>query len=226
MLSRSVRLLISTLVIVGTVSGIAQQTAPGKHLSPFEVRTLLRSPNGLEKAADLTGNFTLERELHIFVDPSLSDLLGASSTVVVGTLVFSESRLSEDGDTVYTNYHFTPEIALKSANLSSSEITVTSEGGKVQFRNGSTAEIKTIEWTHLKAGNKYLLCLNQRGDKFHFTIGFAGIFELHAGVSSEAQVIPLASFSHCPYRVLKDAELHTPDSFVTTVRQKIAERQP
>jgi hypothetical protein len=214
---------ISALTVIATSLMSAQQPRSAK-LSPVEVRTLLRSPNGLEKAANLAGNFTLEKEIRVWIDPSLSGLVGASPTVFVGTMVGSESRVSEDGDQIYTDYHFRPAAFVKGTASGSSDIIVTAEGGKVQFNNGTTAEIKTIEWLHLKTGNKYLLCLQQHGDRYFLSDGFAGAFQLQAALDPQPKLVALAAFSHRPHRVAKDAEPHTPESFLMTVRKLVDEQ--
>lgn len=106
-----------------------------------------------------------------------------SANIVVGTPLDGAAYLSQDGETIVTDYRFKVLTPLK-GNLGSQEIVVVSlPGGKVVFDDGTSAEMKTPDLQGMIRGETYAVFLSPRvTPRGGFTVtGMGqGLFELNS----------------------------------------------
>jgi hypothetical protein len=137
---------------------------------------------GYREAARIKGHYVGT------VDPNwdwasfnLETLTKSSAAVVVGVPERSKGELSPNGDMVMTTYDVKVEETLKGPLGVDVIFKVALPGGRVDFDDGTSAEIQTPEFERMVEGKKYLLFLyaNRNGsDVFLLTGGPQGLFEL------------------------------------------------
>jgi hypothetical protein len=160
--------LIAALFAVGSLAFAQSNTQKPaqptgtKILSHERIAELLRQPNGLAAAANLVGKFVIDGQGRLWSHTSLQNMAASSNLVVVGKITLRESRLSEDGDDIYTDYLIETERIVR--GKSSGSISFTAHGGLVEFPNGTSAQVTTIEWQQLQIGQKYAVLLSQEQD--------------------------------------------------------------
>lgn len=195
----------ATLIVLVSASPIArarysagQDTSPSqsgtpakrRQPTPFEERTFMRSPGGLARLASVAGDYVYVVLRESVVDPKLAFLASASPLILVGTLESAgQSWLSTNGNRIFTDYVFRPDLVIKGSV--SGDITVSMDGGKVAFPNGTTATLSTIEWESLKVEDRYLLFLRTSSDgRIRPSMSFFGIIDVSVQMGT---VDPLAS---------------------------------
>lgn len=150
-----------TLVLVLFASAVARaQTAsdaPRKYLPPSEQVKLLREPNGLAAVAKIVGHLELRDDGEIWGMPNLDSLIEGSTQIVEGTIIGSESQLSVDGDDISTRYVMSVSRTMKGPV--SIEVAFYAHGGTIEFPNGTSAHMATLDTDNIRKGGQYIVFL-------------------------------------------------------------------
>ena len=121
----------------------------------------------------------------------MSSLCQKSSIILVGSVSARESKLSDDGDDIYTSNKIRPDYLLKGTDPK--PISFLTIGGYVAFPNGTSAEVRTVEWNYLQAGRQFLVFLEKANDGSYLVTGAKeGLFAL----SGDANGVPENLASH------------------------------
>jgi len=98
-----------------------------------------------------------------FFYPDIDALAGRSSAIIVGTTLKNKSRLTTDKAHIITDYDVRVEQVLKGGVQQGSTVNVIMHGGRVEFPDGTSAEIKPS--TQLMGKNRtYILFLTESGE--------------------------------------------------------------
>jgi hypothetical protein len=111
---------------------------------------------------------------------SLSQLVKASSHIVIGRAESNLCSLSTDGKTINTLYKVKVQESFKGNLKSGKFIKVALPGGMYKFSNGTIVEIKTPWFKKMDHGQTYILFLNfhEQAEGYIPTGGPQGIFKL------------------------------------------------
>ena len=134
----------------------ASQSSP-KYLSPAARAKLLREPNGLAAVAKIVGHYEGVDDVCVYLTPTLDSLIAGSTQIVEGTISRSESELVENGDDIATRYTMTVSHALKGPV--SNEIVFYAHGGTIEFPNGTSAHIATLESENIRRDGQFIVFL-------------------------------------------------------------------
>lgn len=182
----------SNILFAGGLNSVAQnqkgqteQADDGRRLV-----AVLRA-EGLRGAAKLKGHYVADFNPH--PDFGLYDveaLTKNSAAVVVGVGGPSVgSYLTQSGDNIRTDYQVIVEDTIKGNFIDGSTIIVSLAGGLVRFEDGTSAEIKTPTFEHVKSGNRYVLFLTEVDGvpgKYTLTAGPQGLVSLHENGSAKS----------------------------------------
>jgi hypothetical protein len=149
---------------------------------------------GYREAAKIKGHYVGT------VDPywdwasfDLETLTKSSAAVVIGIPESSKGRLNSNGETILTQFDVRIKEMIKGAPLAeNSVVKVALLGGRVDFDDGTSAELRTPDFEPMLEGRKYLLFLygNRMDiDVYLLTGGPQGLFELkgQAGIKAHAR---------------------------------------
>jgi hypothetical protein len=136
---------------------------------------------GLRGAAKLKGTFVTDYDPYHHQPPfGLEELTRNSEVAIVGAPTRNiRSKLSTDGLDINTEYEVVVQETLKGDLPMGSTITVSLPGGKVKFTDGTSAEIKVIEFTPMRPDAVYTLYLNRNEEGMYIlTAGPYGLLEM------------------------------------------------
>ena len=137
---------------------------------------------GLREAARIKGKYVTSLRTSYWLKYELESLAKNSANVVVGTPIDSEARLSPDGQTITTEYHFKVLESLKGTLSSGETIVVSLPGGKIVFEDGTSAEVNTPDLEGMMNSQSYAIFLSPRtttSGGFSLTGAGQGLFELN-----------------------------------------------
>lgn len=185
-------LLLTFLVVVTLVSIVAIRGTSARLSSSQEgstndfvmVRDALRR-GGVREAAKVKGHYVGEWDPHYdFGLFDIESLTKGSSAVVVGTVVKSlGTRVAEEDQFILTDYEVVVNEILKGVPMKGGIITIALIGGKVEFEDGTSAEIRAKDFEHVKPGKPYVLFLTESTngpDQYLLTGGPQGLVEIMA----------------------------------------------
>jgi hypothetical protein len=137
-----------------------------------------------------------------------------ADAVVVATPKISETNVTETGDSLFTDYRFEVELALKNpskGHLDNTEIIVTRPGGETVM-NGHSVRVHIADFPLFAIGQRYLLFLGHLPATDTFEAFGVGSFELTNGA-----VVPFDTslFSSIP-------SVRSENAFLTEVRAAIS----
>jgi hypothetical protein len=141
---------------IARAQGGGSQSA-SKYLSPSERVKLLREPNGLAAVAKIVGHYEGVDDVSVYMTPTLDSLFEGSTQIVEGTIMGSDSQLSADGDDISTRYVMSVSRTMKGPV--SNEVAFYAHGGIIDFPNGTSAHIATIETDNIRKGGQYIVFL-------------------------------------------------------------------
>lgn len=161
----------------------------GQQMSRDALDEIARKPNGLREAARLSGHYILidistddhPRSFVSYVATTYNDLATMakdSEAVIVGTAMDHSVRLSAGGTSIITEYHIRAEQDFKANFMPGDVVLVAIPGGKVDFPEGTSAEIRTPNFPRMNDGSRYVLFLGPKNSSYRTTGGSQGIFEL------------------------------------------------
>jgi len=148
---------------------------------------------GYKEAARIKGHYVGT------VDPywdwasfDLETLTKSSAAVVIGIPEKSKGQLNSNGEMIVTQFDVRVKETIKGTHAENSVVKVALLGGRVDFEDGTSAELRTRDFEPMLEGRKYLLFLyaNRNGsDVYLLTGGPQGLFELkgQAGIKAHAR---------------------------------------
>ncbi len=191
------------------------------HLTPRELRELLGPPGGLQKAAQRYGAFVLNSWHESIITYTLPSAVRDSSLIVAGSVVSMHSRLLNHGNDIVTDCAIHPDQVLK--GVQSGDVTFMVEGGRVQFANGTSAEVMTDDWKPLKIGDRYVAMLRRDGDTGEYMPinGAEGLFHV---VPATGVIDPMCRRDGQPHGVVPDSIGLSYGSFLSKIRRLASEK--
>jgi hypothetical protein len=171
-----------TAVVVISIGAVkAQKPQAQNNGNDDETARLALRRGGLRAAAKIKGHYTTT------FDPNwdlsnfdIESLAKHSAAVVIGSPTTSKSQLTADGLLVITEYEVSIREVLKGTIPPNNTVKVTVPGGKVEFEDGTSAEVITPEEGHLTISGSYVFFLHQNadgGDTYRLTGGPQGLIE-------------------------------------------------
>ncbi len=159
----------------------AQSNAPGDYIA---IRDALRR-GGLREAAKLKGHYVEEYDPHWdFGQYDLEGLSKNSAAVIVGVPTKKlASRLEPNGEMIVTDYEVAVREVIKGDLKPGGVVTVSLVGGRVEFEDGTSAEMLTTDFEHMKPGGAYAILLSESESApgtYTLTGGPQGLVELAA----------------------------------------------
>jgi hypothetical protein len=139
-----------------------------------------RAGEGSEKRQRF-GAYVTKFNVHTWLKFDIESLTKNSADVVVGVASSNASEVSPDGQLIVTDYRVNMTNVLKGKVNSGSDITVHLPGGRVEFEDGTSAEVITPNFERMENDKKYVLFLGkEQGDnnRYILTGGSQGLFEV------------------------------------------------
>jgi hypothetical protein len=134
---------------------------------PDPVMVALRK-GGLREAAKLKGHYVGIERTSDWGKYSLESLTKASSIIIVGTPILSSAKVvGVENDRIVTEQLVRVGQVLKGKLHENGLVTVAIPGGKVEFEDGTSAEIKTPDLGPIEQFANYVLFLQPSRDTAH-----------------------------------------------------------
>jgi hypothetical protein len=171
------------ILLVGRAHFVVTESSAQTPQADYQEMVRVIRKDGLRGAARVKGHYV--GEFNPNWDFGLFDveaLTKNSADVVVG--VASKSlggHLTESGLNILTDYEIVVQETIKGDVVPGSVITVSLPGGRVDFEDGTSAELKTPKFEHVKPGNSYTFFLSEvekSPGKFSLTGGPQSLVEL------------------------------------------------
>ncbi len=163
-------------------SFVKESSAQTSQADQQEMVQVLRR-EGLRGAARVKGHYVADFDAHW--DFGLFDaeaLTKNSAAVVVGVAGKSlGGHLTESGLAIVTDYEVVVKDTIKGDVIPGTTIVVSLTGGRVDFEDGTSAELRTPKFEHVKGGDSYTFFLTEVDNspgKFTLTGGPQGLVEL------------------------------------------------
>lgn len=146
------------------------------------VRDALRR-GGLREAAKLKGHYVGDFDPHWDSGRFNIEALTKNSMAVVAGRIVKKlgSRLSDEDQLITTDYELVVIDTLKGGPADGDTITLGLIGGSIEFDDGTSAELRTPNFEHVKPGSVYLLFLGESEhgpNEFTLTGGPQGLVEI------------------------------------------------
>ena len=138
---------------------------------------------GLREAARIKGNYVSTHIVESPVYSGLEALASHSSLIIVGTPSRNVCHLPPNGIRLTTDYDVEVQDVIKGDLKQGDTVTVSLPGGRVEFEDGTSAEIRAPEFRKMENHKTYLLFLfEQKGRPGTYKVvgGPQGLFELPA----------------------------------------------
>jgi len=179
-------------IVICTVLAVVTFGFTGTFLRNRQQAAPLDSTQSLRQRASLVRHATAAanpRNLHRYDD--VAGLTRDSAAIVVGSVGSMASALLPPQDKmIVTDYRVTVLEVLKGVPQPGQTISVRAPGGRVQFDDGTSAEVTLPDyWKNPEVGKTYILFLEARPDGYFVLTGEPqGLFE----VTPEGNVTPQA----------------------------------
>jgi hypothetical protein len=165
MMSMMIRILTLSISIV---VGLCPALARGQPESISQQQQFALREGGIRAAVKVTGHYVGSAQFHDVVAMGLDTLVHDSTAVIVGTIEDNRCRLSADGAVITTDYTVTVLESLKGAPVVGTTVTVSIPGGRVEFEDGTWAELVAEDFTLPQRGERYIMFL--RPSRYHPTL--------------------------------------------------------
>lgn len=223
-------MLVAAVVAVISVSIVGVGSATRSHQSGqssgfddyTEVRDALRR-GGLREAAKLKGHYVQDFDPHWdFGRFDIETLTKNSAIVVVGLPTKKVgSHLTRSGQSIVTEYEVLVKETMKGAISQGSTINVLLPGGRVEFEDGTSAELRTPTFEHMRVNGTYTLFLSESESE-------AGDYVLTGGPQGLVEIVnatTLKSHGRGSDPVSEQVKDKNKESFLEEVRSS-AEKWP
>ncbi len=161
--------------IISYAQVVSSSAAPGL-VSATRLHEILRQPNGLGNLSKLVGDVTLNDSEERWGEHDLRSLVKNSDVIVTAVISNRQSYLTENGDTVNTDY--TLDVLTPLKGQFAAPLTVSVHGGEVQLSTGHSATIHSSVWDLVQPGQKLLLFLKQIGPKYQIIGATQGVLSI------------------------------------------------
>lgn len=211
-------------LILANVFTDVTQSQPQKSREKSDAQKVVEAirRGGYREAARLKGHYVGTSDPNWdWANFNLEELTKTSAAIIVGVPQTSIAQLSPTGDQITTNYKVKVENVIKGNLAASNVVEVSMLGGRVEFEDGTSAEIQTPDFERMQNGKRYILFLyaNRNGSEvFLLTGGPQGLFELASDGKVKAHARPTD-------HVAKEIEYKSIDSLLGELRM-YAERWP
>lgn len=208
-------LLISIMSLIGR--GIRQSEAQENAVKDqAAIRDALRH-GGLREAAKLKRHYIEDFDPHWdFGLFDIESLTKNCAAIVVGLPSKNlGGRLSGGGQVILTDYEVVVQETIKGTPTPGSTIKVSLPGGRVEFEDGTSAELRTPEFEQVKTFGTYTFFLSETNnpDEYTLTGGPQGLVELVNDATAK-------SHGRSTDPVAKQNNGRDKDSFLRDVREK------
>lgn len=218
-------LIAAVLVSIASAGSLARSYQSGQSSGSddyIKVRDALRR-GGLREAAKLKGHYVQDFDPHWDFGRFDIERLTKNSTIVVVGMPTQKvgSRLTPNGQSIVTEYEVVVEESIKGSISQGSTINVLLPGGRVEFGDGTSAELRTPTFEHMEVNRTYTLFLNESGNdpgNYTLTGGPQGLVEIVNGTT-------LKSHGRETDPVSKQLKDKNEESFLEEVRSS-AEKWP
>lgn len=172
---------------------------------------------GLREAAKIKGRYIgIHDASWDWANYTVEGLAKNSVAVILGTPERSSAQLNSTGDSIATHFSVRIDELIKGdADFAAyNRIIVAVPGGKIEFENGTSAEVQTPGFETMSIGKQYVLFLYKNRDgssALLLTGGPQGLFELE----SNGKVKSHARADDAPYKEANGKQVH---SFLDSVR--------
>ncbi|HBB98793.1 MAG TPA: hypothetical protein DC054_25725 [Blastocatellia bacterium] len=183
------------LAISGKGSGSLQQPAAQQPSNDdiIALRQAIRQ-GGLRAAAKLKGHYVAEYNPHWdWGQFSFETLNKNSAAVVVGRFTKKLDPRLLEGLAIYTDYEFTVDELVKGDIKQTEPIVVTLPGGRIDFEDGTSAELTTPSFEHPLIGRAYTLFLMREAalpSVFFLAGGPQGMFDIEDSAAVRSRGLP------------------------------------
>lgn len=216
--------LIITLLGLPALSVNGQQTnRQGSTPDDFiQIRDALRH-GGYREVAKVKGHYVGDFDPHWdFGLFNIESLTKNSAVVVVGVATTAlPSRLTAEGQLIVTDYEIAVRETIKGI-IAGDKIKVSLPGGEMEFEDGTSAELKTPGFEHIRVGQTYTLFLTEDHSQ-------AGVFTLTGGpqglVSIPSYGVHVKSHGRQTDPIFEQVKELDAESFLQEVRRQ-AEKWP
>jgi hypothetical protein len=160
--------------------GQAGQSGSQAQIDDDSLKRIVRE-QGVEGAARLKAHYVGVGNAPCWPSYTLEMIIKNSELVVVGTPLTNVCKVDSEGDGITTDYQVSVNEAIKGDVASGNLITVSIPGGRVEFPDGTSAEIRVQDFRKMENGKTYVLFLRhgQPGSEKFITTGAAqGLFEV------------------------------------------------
>ena|SRR5215831_6731674 len=184
-----IKTLLSSLSVVALgVCGLGVPTRHGQagpvsshaQVDDATLKRVIRE-QGLQGAAHLQGHYVSVATAPCWPSHTLETITEDSALVLVDTPLTNVCKLDSEGDGITTDYQVSVNEAIKGDLAPGSVITVSIPGGRVEFPDGTSAEVRVQDFRKMENGKTYVLFLRsgQPGSEKFITTGAAqGLFEV------------------------------------------------
>lgn len=223
-------IIIAALIAIMSVSIAGVGSATRSHHSGqssgsddyTEVRDALRR-GGLREAAKLKGHYVQDFNPHWdFGRFDIEGLTKNSAIVVVGVPTKKVgSRLSRSGQSIVTEYEVVVKETIKGTISQGGTINVLLPGGRVEFEDGTSAELRTPTFEQMRVNGTYTLFLSESESE-------AGDYVLTGGPQGLVEIVndtTLKSHGRGTDPVSEQVKDKNKESFLEEVRSS-AEKWP
>jgi hypothetical protein len=210
----------SLIVVTMGIGSIWGRYVSGQNSAPDDyeaVRDALRR-GGLREAARIKGHYVGDFDPHWdFGRFDIEALTKNSAIVVMGVPSKTiESRLTAHDQLIVTDYEVKVQEAFKGSVTEGDTIRVRLPGGKVEFEDGTSAELRAREFEPMRIGATYMIFLSESNDA-------PGIYSLSGGPQGLVEIIndtTLKSHGRPTDPVSEESKGKDKDSFLKEVRGK------
>jgi hypothetical protein len=228
MKNRRAKRVLFTVSLVAALLGISSMWSRyvsgqnSAHDDYREVRDALRR-GGLREAARVKGHYVGDFDPHWdFGRFDIEALTKNSAAVVVGVpSKIVGSRLVSHGQLIVTDYEVKVQEAFKGSVSEGSTITVSLPGGKVEFEDETSAELRAREFEPMRVGATYTIFLSESNDN-------PGVYTLSGGPQGLVEIVndtTLKPHGRPADPVSEETKGKGKDDFLKEVRSK-AEKWP
>ena len=187
-------LLLAAVVIIGGVGGGHSSAQENRAADQRALVEALRR-DGMRGAARLKGNFVGEFDPHWdFGLFNIEALTRNSAAVVVGVATKKLAGYElVGGGRIFTDYEVLVQETIKGYIPNGGTITVSLPGGRIEFEDGTSAELKTPGFEQMKTGETYTLFLSEVSTTpglYALTGGPQGLVEMREGAKVKSHGRP------------------------------------
>lgn len=152
------------LFVTGFLSMRWKSVAQNTKLDDHDALVEALRHGGVREAARLKGHYVADFDPHWdLISLNLEQLTKNSALIVVGSVAekLTAHPVGDAGHLIYTDYEVVVQEVIKGSGFNASTIVVSLPGGRIEFEDGTSAEIRTPKFEHVKPGTSYTFFLDE-----------------------------------------------------------------